>query len=515
MDTIQRLWVFFTENADELLQQTLEHIGLTFLSLFGAIIVAVLAGILASRYTKLATPFLGTAGVLQTIPSIALLGMLMPLFGIGVVPAIVALFLYALLPILRNTYTGITEVDPAIREAAVGMGMTDRQVLMKVELPLALPVIFAGVRTATVINVGVATLAAYIGAGGLGEFIFGGIALNNNIMILAGAIPAALLAILFDQVLGWMQHRRVQKMSATAGVAAIALPVLALLPLLFQSQSNRLKAGMDPEFIGRPDGYGHFVEVYEKEFNPVYLSSALMYQALQEGLLDVIFGYSTDGRIKAFDLAILEDDRNAFPPYYCAPIIRSDLAARYPEVVEALNLLGGQIDNEQMADLNYQVDFLKKSPEMVAEAFLREKGLWQPDRQEGGPVLTLASKTFTEQYILTALFAAQINGYTDFDVEVKNGLGGTKICFDALLQGEVDIYPEYTGTGLLVMLEPPAQTLERLIVDAQATYEYVDEQFHEKYNVDWLQPLGFNNTYALMMRAADVRRQELEAISDL
>jgi osmoprotectant transport system permease protein len=133
---------------------------------------------------------LGVAGVLQTVPSIALLGFMIPLFGIGALPAVIALFLYALLPIIRNTATGIREVDPAVRESAWGMGLSGWQVLTQVELPLALPVLFAGIRTAAVINVGVATLAALIASGGLGESIFGGIALNNTAMILAGAIPA-------------------------------------------------------------------------------------------------------------------------------------------------------------------------------------------------------------------------------------------------------------------------------------------------------------------------------------
>src|SRR5690606_11954937 len=132
-----------------------------------------------SRKKQLASIVLGFTGILQTIPSIALLGFMIPLLGIGVKPAIFALFLYALLPIVRNTFTGISGTDPAVREAAVGMGMSDLQLLLRIDLPLALPVIFAGIRTATVINVGVATLAAYIAAGGLGEFIFGGIALNN------------------------------------------------------------------------------------------------------------------------------------------------------------------------------------------------------------------------------------------------------------------------------------------------------------------------------------------------
>ncbi|WP_460504029.1 urease subunit gamma, partial [Hymenobacter agri] len=141
---------------------------------------------------------LGLADVLQTVPSIALLGFLIPLMGIGPKPAIFALFLYSLLPIIRNTFEGVRGVPPAVVEAARGLGLTDGQVLRTVELPLALPVLMAGIRTATVINVGVATLAAYVAAGGLGEFIFGGIALNNPAMILAGALPAAGLALAFD-----------------------------------------------------------------------------------------------------------------------------------------------------------------------------------------------------------------------------------------------------------------------------------------------------------------------------
>src|SRR6478736_2797016 len=158
----------------------------------------------------------------QTIPSIALLGFMIPLLGIGPLPAITALFLYALLPIIRNTYTGINEVDENISEAATAMGFSSWQTLIKVQLPLAFPVILAGIRTATVINVGVATLAAYIAAGGLGEFIFGGISLNNTNMILAGAIPAALLAIIFDFLLSRLQTLNLKKLK----IATTTLPIV-------------------------------------------------------------------------------------------------------------------------------------------------------------------------------------------------------------------------------------------------------------------------------------------------
>ncbi|MEL7123771.1 MAG: ABC transporter permease, partial [Bacteroidota bacterium] len=168
---------FISNNGTKLLELCLEHIGLTFISLLLAMLVAIPAGIIITKRPKIAAFTLGVAGILQTVPSIALLGFLIPFLGIGIKPAIFALFIYAILPILRNTYTGIISVDPSVIEAAKGMGLSTRQILLKVELPLAMPIIFAGIRTATVINVGVAALAAYIGAGGLGEYSFSGIEL--------------------------------------------------------------------------------------------------------------------------------------------------------------------------------------------------------------------------------------------------------------------------------------------------------------------------------------------------
>lgn len=184
-----------------------EHIQLSVIALLLAAIVGVTVGIALSRTPHFAGLVIGIASIVQTIPSLALLGFMIPLLGIGIVPAIVALFLYSLLPILRNTYTGIQGVDAALIEAGFGMGMTTYQLLFMVELPLALPIIMAGVRTAAVTIIGVATLASLIGAGGLGDLIFGGIAMANNNMIFAGAIPAAILAIISDTLLGQVEGR--------------------------------------------------------------------------------------------------------------------------------------------------------------------------------------------------------------------------------------------------------------------------------------------------------------------
>ena len=201
---------FFLKNRGEILTLTGEHVWLVGISMLLASAIGLPLGMLLTRWPAGRRPILGGANVIQTVPSLALFGFLLPMPWLGARAdrlAIAALTLYALLPIIRNTYTGITGVDPAVREAARGMGMTDRQLLFYVELPLAWGVILAGVRVATVISVGIATIAAAIGAGGLGEFIFRGLAMVNNQLILAGAIPAALLALTADFILGRLEGR--------------------------------------------------------------------------------------------------------------------------------------------------------------------------------------------------------------------------------------------------------------------------------------------------------------------
>jgi osmoprotectant transport system permease protein len=201
---------FFYKNREQILSLTLEHLWLVGVAIAIAVIVGVPLGIVISRNAWLRKPVLGGTNLLQTIPSLALFGFLLPAPWLGERAdrlAIVALVLYALLPIVRNTYTGIIGIDPAIKEAALGMGMTNYELLTRVELPLGAPFILAGIRIATVTAVGVATIAAAIGAGGLGELIFRGVAMVNDQLILAGAIPAALLAIAADLALGAVENR--------------------------------------------------------------------------------------------------------------------------------------------------------------------------------------------------------------------------------------------------------------------------------------------------------------------
>jgi osmoprotectant transport system permease protein len=527
MDQSESLWQFMHQQSAKLLQQTVQHIGLTFISLLIAILIGLPLGIYITRHKGAAGLVLGTAGVLQTIPSIALLGFMIPLLGIGPLPAITALFLYALLPIIRNTYTGIGGVDPGVKEAAVAMGMTSTQRLFRVDLVLAFPVIMAGIRTATVINVGVGTLAAYIAAGGLGEFIFGGIALNNTNMILAGAIPAALLAILLDFLLSLLQRTGTKSRRRALGLMPLIIILLSSFYVLPMGYSSRLLAGFTPEFMGRKDGDIGLQSIYGLHIRTVVISDAVMYKAIYNGKLDVISGYSTDGRLKAYDLEVLGDDKKIFPPYYAAPVVRKDVLQRYPELAPALDRLAGQIDDSVMTALNYRVEYLHESPEQCAHEFLLSRNLSRPPGSAGAGagnggttnpnrgVIRIGSKIFPEQYILTAMYSELIRGYTDLQVESKTGLGGTKICFEALVNDQIDLYPEYTGTALLAILHPPPGEVERLAGNRDSVYSYVRRRFDKLYGLTWLDPIGFNNAYALMMRRAQARQLGIHTISDL
>ncbi len=511
----QSLWAFMLSESDKLINQTIQHIGLTFISLLFAIAIGLPLGIIIANRKKLAGSVLGVAGIMQTIPSIALLGFMIPMLGIGAKPAIVALLIYALLPIIRNTYTGIIGIDAPIIEAAKALGMNRWQILFQIQLPLAMPVILAGIRTATVINVGVATLASYIAAGGLGEFIFGGISLNNTNMILAGAIPAALLAIILDFLLSLVQRLNLGKLKRAIYIFPFVIILLSGIYMVPSAYGTVLTAGFTPEFMGRQDGDLGLRSAYGLKIHTIVISDAVMYKAAYEKELDVISGYSTDGRLKAYDLKILIDDKHIFPPYYAAPIVSQKALVKFPGLEEVLNLLAGKISDSIMTDLNYKTDYLNQTPEKVAQDFLIKIGLYQPAKIVNAGTIRIGSKIFGEQYILAEMYSMLIKGYTNYGVTTKTGLGGTKICFDALTNDAIDFYPEYTGTGLLAILQPRKEIVDSVTLDKETTYQYVSEQFLKQHQIKWLKPIGFNNAYALMMRRKQSKEINVNSITAL
>lgn len=494
----------FMERKEELLDAILEHLAISLSALLIAILIAIPLAILLSQKKKLAEIVLQITSILQTIPSLALLGLLIPFVGIGTVPALIALVVYALLPIFQNTYIGLSEIDPSIEEAADAFGMSRMRKLFKVELPMAMPVIVSGIRTALVLIIGTATLAALIGAGGLGTFILLGIDRNDPTLTLIGAVSSALLAIVFSALIRFLQHRSMKATVVALGVIFLGIggiflaqhnpladqtvtiagkmgsepdilvniykdviqdedpsievevkPNFGKTSFLFSAlendqvdiypeftgtvleslvevpegqktdgskeaayrEANKLlneqfdmellepmayentyalamkrevaeergiskisdlvadeanwRAGFTLEFIDRQDGYRGIQELYGLNFGSVQsMEPALRYQAIENGDVDIIDGYSTDSEIRQYDLVTLEDDLDLFPPYQGAALMRNDFAEENPTIVKALNRLAGKITEDQMIDMNYQVNVEGKQPAEVARDFL-------------------------------------------------------------------------------------------------------------------------------------------------
>jgi osmoprotectant transport system permease protein len=343
-------------------------------------------------------------------------------------------------------------------------------------------------------------------------------------------------------------------------VMIVTLSSFYLAPALGIGANAKLLAGFTPEFMGRSDGDIGLRSVYGLKIRTVVISDAVMYKAAFEKRLDVISGYSTDGRLTAYDLTVLDDDKGIFPPYYAAPVVRKEVLDKWPKLSEILNLLSGRINDSVMTGLNYKVEYLGQTPERCAKDFLVRQGLFrephsaaatspngstapsgtkspaQPvaptgpsadsppaaktqaasqDQSRSTGVIRLGSKIFPEQYILINMYAMLIRGYSDLEVETKTGLGGTKICFEALTAGKIDMYPEYTGTALLAILHPSAKEVKELGGNRDGVYKYVSAAFDKQYQLRWLDPIGFNNAYALMMRRQQARQLGIKTISDL
>ncbi|MUV36759.1 Choline transport system permease protein OpuBB [Lentibacillus sp. JNUCC-1] len=355
----------FQNRKDVFWEAIWEHLQISLVSLVIAIIIAVPIALWLTRHPKAAEPIIGTSAILQTIPSLAVLAFLIPFFGIGKIPAVIALTLYGLLPIMRNTYTGVQEVPAPLKEAATGMGMSSFKRLTKVELPIAMPTIMAGIRTSMVLIVGTTTIAALIGAGGLGKIILLGLDRGADInLILLGAIPAALLAIALDYVLRVFEY-----FSKKAGFKSlIAMLVIVVLVLV-------------------------------------------------------------------------------------APFI----------------INGGKKEE-----------------------------------------LTIGAKLGSEPAILINMYKLLIEDEMDVNVKLEPGLGKTAFVFEALEQGSIDIYPEFTGTAIVTHMEEEAASN-----DAGKVYEQARKGMKEQFNMAFLEPMSFNNTYTVSVKESYAEEHGLETIGDL
>ncbi|WP_186579663.1 ABC transporter permease/substrate-binding protein [Aquibacillus kalidii] len=503
---MSNIYQAFQSRQDQLFQSLFEHIQISFIALLLAVIISIPLGIFLTKKERIAEGIIGMSAVFQTIPSLALLGLFIPLFGIGKVPAIIALVIYALLPILRNTYTGIKEVDSSLIEASTAMGMNTKQRLIKIEIPLAMPVIMAGIRTAMVLIVGTATLASLIGAGGLGDIILLGIDRNNTALIVLGAIPAALLAIIFDVLLRKMEKLSYKQSIITIFVIGLISVMLIVVPnmmkgddetlviggklgtepeilinmykilieeetdiqvelepslgktsFLFnalqsgdidiypeftgtaisqflketassnnkqevyqmahdgliekfdlkmlkpmkynntyalavpnsfaeeynlenisdlQAVEDQVKAGFTLEFTDREDGYLGIQEHYNLTFpNLITMEPQLRYAAIEQGDVNLIDAYSTDSELRRYNLKVLHDNKELFPPYQGAPLLKVKTLEKYPELEEILNQLAGKITDDQMRQMNYEVAVEEKTAYSVAKEYLKENNI--------------------------------------------------------------------------------------------------------------------------------------------
>jgi len=294
----------------------------------------------------------------------------------------------------------------------------------------------------------------------------------------------------------------------------VAGALLAGIGLMSLRRKPSLTVAFGAEFLTRPDGYEGLSRHYGLRFEsePRQMMDGLMYKALAVGSVDVIDAFTTDGRIMAYDLVILEDDRHFFPPYHAAPLIRGESLALHPELKTVLNTLAGRITDADMRRMNHEVDEEGKTAHAVARAFLDEQGLLgshEATGKAGTAPVVVGSKEFTEQEILGEMLALLIESHTDIQVTRKLNLGGTIICLNALKAGDLDVYPEYTGTGLVNILKRDT------VSDPDAVYEIVRQAFRGQYGLIWLKPFGFNNSYALAMRKDHARRLGIRTISDL
>ncbi|MFQ5682993.1 MAG: glycine betaine ABC transporter substrate-binding protein [Candidatus Binatia bacterium] len=492
------------------------HLQLTLVALLLGIAISVPLGVFVTRLRWIEQPIMGGASIIQTIPSLALLAIMVPtlaalkLQSIGYLPAVIGLTLYSILPILRNTVAGLESVDPALLEAARGVGMTPAQQLRRVELPVAMPVIVAGIRTSTVWTVGIATLATPVGATSLGNYIFTGLQTRNFAAVMVGCVAASILALLLDGLVRALEVA-IQRHNRTLAVTALGVfgllclfagastahdfwspsrPRIVIGAKTFTEQyilseilaqtiqqttglgttikqslgstvafdalrsgnldayvdysgtiwatimkrdrvpddrtevlrtvaryladehgieqvgalgfenayalamrdrqatdlgisrisdltahARDLSIGGDYEFFGRPE-WRDLRNAYDLKFKSRRsMDSSLMYQAVANGNVDVISAFSTDGRIAALHLRVLEDGRGAIPPYDAIILVSPYLARRHPGVVKALHRLVGMIDVDRMRKMNRAVDEFGRTPAEVAAEFLREKTL--------------------------------------------------------------------------------------------------------------------------------------------
>lgn len=509
---MKEMWTLLIDKKSFFLELLIEHIEISFLAILIAVLIGGIVGILISEFEKASKPALGVINFLYTIPSISMLGFLIPFSGVGNATAVIALTIYALLPMVRSTHTGLTHVDSNILEAAKGMGSTRTQILFKIKIPLAMPVILSGIRNMVTMTIALAGIASFIGAGGLGVAIYRGITTNNAAMTMVGSLLIAVLALVFDFILGFIEKRIAKRsgkakkanriMAVAAFVLIVAVVIASVVPdnkkdtihiatkpmteqyvlgemldILIEQDtdlnveitqgvgggtsniqpamengefdlypeytgtgwnmvlkkeglytedmfsslqkeynddydmswigmygfnntyglvvrkeiadkynlktysdlkavSDQLTFGAEYDFFEREDGYDALCAEYGFHFKKTMdMDIGLKYQAINQGKIDVMNIFTTDGQLSTSDVVVLVDDKQFYPSYMCGNIVRNEVMEQYPELEAVLQTLSGTITDSDMARMNYEVETLGREPRAVAKEFLAGKGL--------------------------------------------------------------------------------------------------------------------------------------------
>ena len=509
---MKEMWTLLIDKKSFFLKLLIEHIEISFLAILIAVLIGGIIGILISEFEKASKPALGVINFLYTIPSISMLGFLIPFSGVGNATAVIALTIYALLPMVRSTHTGLTHVDSNILEAAKGMGSTRTQILFKIKIPLAMPVILSGIRNMVTMTIALAGIASFIGAGGLGVAIYRGITTNNAAMTMVGSLLIAVLALVFDFILGFIEKRIAKRsgkakkanriMAVAAFVLIVAVVIASVVPdnkkdtihiatkpmteqyvlgemldILIEQDtdlnveitqgvgggtsniqpamengefdlypeytgtgwnmvlkkeglytedmfsslqeeynddydmswigmygfnntyglvvrkeiadkynlktysdlkavSDQLTFGAEYDFFEREDGYAALCAEYGFHFKKTMdMDIGLKYQAINQGKIDVMNIFTTDGQLSTSDVVVLVDDKQFYPSYMCGNIVRNEVMEQHPELEAILQTLSGTITDSDMARMNYEVETLGREPRAVAKEFLTGKGL--------------------------------------------------------------------------------------------------------------------------------------------
>ena len=509
---MKEMWTLLIDKKSFFLKLLIEHIEISFLAILIAVLIGGIVGILISEFEKASKPALGVINFLYTIPSISMLGFLIPFSGVGNATTVIALTIYALLPMVRSTHTGLTHVDSNILEAAKGMGSTRTQILFKIKIPLAMPVILSGIRNMVTMTIALAGIASFIGAGGLGVAIYRGITTNNAAMTMVGSLLIAVLALVFDFILGFIEKRIAKRsgkakkanriMAVAAFVLIVAVVIASVVPdnkkdtihiatkpmteqyvlgemldILIEQDtdlnveitqgvgggtsniqpamengefdlypeytgtgwnmvlkkeglytedmfsslqkeynddydmswigmygfnntyglvvrkeiadkynlktysdlkavSDQLTFGAEYDFFEREDGYDALCAEYGFHFKKTMdMDIGLKYQAINQGKIDVMNIFTTDGQLSTSDVVVLVDDKQFYPSYMCGNIVRNEVMEQHPELEAVLQTLSGTITDSDMARMNYEVETLGREPRAVAKEFLAGKGL--------------------------------------------------------------------------------------------------------------------------------------------